>query len=339
MKVVTAQDVLGKKVLLRMDIDVPIKDGKVLDPFRIDAGIPTLKLCLESASEVIVLGHIGRPEGKEISALSVEPIWNYLEVHGFGSELHLGKLKLLENLRFELGEDDCDEAYAKTLADLGDVYVNEAFASAHKSASTTMLPQLLPSYVGLRFSLEVEKLLSVKQGPEHPLVVIIGGAKIEDKLGVVETLSHVADHILLGGKLPVEIMDKGIHLPNNVWIAELGESGEDIAAQTIQDWSEIIQGARMIVWNGPMGKFEEYNNSETKNLAELILKSNAKTIVGGGDTLGALTRYNLLDQFSTSTEAGPERFVSTGGGAMLKILENGTLPTIDALNSSDVSSS
>lgn len=329
MKVVSADAVANKKVLLRMDIDVPIKDGKVIDPFRIDSGLPTLKLCLENASEVIILGHIGRPEGKEIKALSVEPIWDYLEINGFGSFLHLGKLKLLENLRFEVGEEQKSLDYAQNLAALGEVFINEAFASSHEAASTTILPKLLPSYFGLRFAKEVEVLTKVRSNPNPPLVVIIGGAKIEDKLGVVESLAKVADFVLLGGKLPAEIKEKGLILPSNVKVAQMKENGEDISDETLNEWINTLNAAKTIVWNGPVGKFEDLNNNQTKVLAENILKTESGTevIIGGGDTIGALTRYELIEDFKDS-----RFFISTGGGAMLKFLEKGTLPTIDAIN-------
>ncbi|MDO8638323.1 MAG: phosphoglycerate kinase [Candidatus Daviesbacteria bacterium] len=314
MQVVTPELVHGKKVLLRLDIDVPIKDGKVVDDFRLKAGLPTLKMCLENAQEVIIMGHIGRPKGFD-PELSVEPIYDWLESQGLSSHIECGKLKLLENLRFEVEEDNCDLAYARQLASLGDVFVNEAFASYHESASTTVLPTLLPHFAGLRFAEEVEKLTEVRDNPKHPLVAIIGGAKVEDKLPVVEAMSKIADYVLVGGKLAGQSSD-------NILIAELNEVGTDVTAETIEKWKPIIREAKMIVWNGPLGKIEEPKNFQTHELANIIIQSEAESVVGGGDTIGYLGKLGLLERFS---------FVSTGGGAMLKFLIEGTLPTIEAL--------
>ncbi len=331
---VTAQAILGKKVLIRMDLDLPIEGGKVIDGFRLEMGFPTLRLCLEHAREVIVLGHIGRPGGRVVPALSVKPIWEFLELSGFGSELHLGKLKLLDNLRFEAGEDQCDAKYAKQLALLGEIFVNESFAAYHKSSSVTLLPKLLPSFAGLHFLKEVSALKQIRDNPKHPLLVIIGGAKIMDKLGVVKKLAGVADNLLIGGKLPSEIKEQGLKLPDNVLVADMIEDGLDITPRTLNSWSEHIKKSKMIVWNGPMGKIETSvvsrqtsdNNKGTYELAKMILKSKAEVIIGGGDTVGFLQTAGLLDQFMK------KGLVSTGGGAMLKFLEDGTLPSIEALN-------
>lgn len=321
MQVVSPELVQGKKVLLRMDLDVPLKDGKVQEDFRLKAGLPTLKLCLEHASEVIVMGHIGHPDGEDRS-LSVEPIYDWLVNQGLSSHLSSGKLKLLENLRFESGEERGDLEYAKELALLGNFFINEAFAAYRKAASTTVLPTLLPHFAGLRFAQEVEKLTKVRENPEHPLVVIVGGAKVKDKLPAAEAMAKIADYVLVGGKIASEIQNSKFKV-QNVLVGELNEEGMDITKETVESWKKIIVEAKMIVWNGPLGKVEEPKNFQTHEVANLVISSGAETILGGGDTITYLNKLGLLERFS---------FISTGGGAMLKFLTEGTLPTIEVLN-------
>ena len=330
MQVITPDLILGKKVLLRFDIDVPIENGQIVDDFRLKAGLPTLKLCLENASQVILLGHIGRPSG-ENPKLSVAPIYKWLmENNDLYSHLTSGKLKLLENLRFEEGESfdstqdlrDENVNFAHELAKLGDYYINEAFATYHPAASTTILPTLLPHSAGLNFAKEVEVLTKVRNNPGKPLVAILGGAKVEDKLPVIKAMSGVADYILVGGKLVSEIRSQNIKLPENVQIADLNEDGFDITPESIGRWQEHILKAKTIVWNGPLGKVEDEKNDQSRKIAQLILQSGAESIIGGGDTISAINKWGMLDKFS---------FVSTGGGAMLKLLTDGTLPTIEVL--------
>lgn len=322
MLIITPEFIKGKRVLLRLDIDVCLKDGVVEDDFRLRAGLPTLELCLQHASQTIIMGHLGRPEGKEDSKLSVVPIYNWLEKQGLSSHLTSGKLKILENLRFEEGEITAALQYAKELANLGEVYVNEAFAAYHSAASTTVLPTLLPHVAGLRFAQEVEKLTEARDNPQRPLVVILGGAKVEDKLPLIEIMSKIADYILVGGKIAGEMARSTSQELKNILVAELNEEGTDITAETVKKWEKIIREARMIVWNGPLGKVEEPKNFQTHKIANLVIASGAETIIGGGDTLGYLEKLGLLGRFG---------FVSTGGGAMLEFLTKGTLPTIEAL--------
>lgn len=331
MQTVQPQLIFGKKVLLRLDIDVPIEEGKVAEDFRLKAGLPTLKLCLEHAHYVVILGHLGRPEGTVMKSLSVEPIYNWLVEQGFASSLENGKLKILENLRFEEGEEKADLEYAKQLAGFGDFFVNEAFASYHPAASTTVLPTLLPHAAGLRFAQEVEKLTEVLHHPQRPMIAIIGGAKVEDKLPVIKKMSQLADIVLIGGKLAGELKDNhhliGEH-GHKVAVAQLNEEGTDITPATVQAWTSMVAHTRMIIWNGPVGKIENQGQENlgsargTYELAQVLSNSEAEVIIGGGDTVAALDNWDMLDKFS---------FVSTGGGAMLKFFIDGTLPTIDAL--------
>lgn len=324
-----------------MDLDVPLGEssGKklvVLDDYRLRVVLPTIRMCLENAAEVIIMGHLGRPEGKEIPELSVEPIYDWFwEIGEIREFIKNDKLRFLENLRFEPGEDNCDLEYAKELASLGDFFVNEAFAAYHPASSATILPKLLPHACGLHFAQEVRVLGGVRDNPKRPLVVIIGGAKVEDKLPAVLAMSKIADHVLVGGKLVGEITvtaDFASSLPDNVLLGVLNEQETDLTPESISAWEKIIKEAKMIVWNGPAGWIEDSNLQNEKKLgsargtyqlAQMIINSGAEGIVGGGDTVGFLNRLGLLGKFG---------FVSTGGGAMLKFLETGTLPTIEALS-------
>lgn len=323
MQVVSKELVNGKKVLLRLDLDVPLGKGtggrvQVTEDFRLRAALPTVKLCLENASSVVAIGHVGRPEGKVVAGLSMEPIRAWFKNQGF-------QLQIEENLRFNPGEDSCDLEFAKKLAQMGNFYINEAFAAHHKAASTTVLPTLLLHAAGLRFASEVEKLTKVRENPKKPFVAIMGGAKVEDKLPVIQALAQRADAVLVGGKLIHEIREKQPDLPKNVMVGKLNEDGFDIAAETVAAWAGLISKAAMIVWNGPLGKFEDPKYDQTKRVIEMILESSAEVIIGGGDSVAALNQYGLLEK------AEDKAFVSVGGGAMLKFLSDGTLPTVDVL--------
>ena len=326
MKTVSSNLVKGKKVLLRYDMDVGLSKNedvgwKVEEDFRLKAGLFTLRLCLDYAQEVILMGHIGRPNGEDPN-FSVEPIYDWLYDNGFKSQLESGKLKLLENLRFEDGEESGDLDYAKELASLGNFFVNEAFASHHMAASTTVLPTLLPHAAGLNFTKEVEVLTKVREDPKRPLVAIIGGVKIEDKLSAIKALVNIADKVLVGGKLTEAILAENVDNNGKLLVAKLNEMGTDITRENIEQWEKIILEAKMILWNGPLGKVEDQQNDSTKKVAYIVLESGAETILGGGDTIKVIDSLGLLPKVS---------FVSTGGGAMLEFLTTGTLPTIEVL--------
>lgn len=314
MQVVNPQIISGKKVLLRYDIDVVLQP---LEEFKLKAGLETLNLCLQNASEVILMGHLGRPEGKIVEDLKVEPIRRW-----FKEKVQSKKLKVLENLRFDPREEAGDPAFAKELAQMGDFYVNEAFSSYRPAVSTTILPTLLPHAAGLHFAEEVRRLGEVRDNPKKPFIAIMGGAKVKDKQPVIEVLAQRADAVLVGGKLVAEIREQNLQLPPNVLVGKLNETGFDIAAETTEAWRDLIMKARMIVWNGPLGKFEDPKNDQTKKVGELVIASGAQSIVGGGDIIAALNQAGLLEKIS---------FVSVGGGAMLKFLSQGSLPTIEAL--------
>lgn len=318
MQIVNAQIIAGKRVLLRYDIDVQITSGKVTEDFKLRAGLPTLKLCLGNAKAVILMGHVGRPEGQLIAALSVEPIRQWFQDQGFSGQ----DFKILENLRFDPREEACDLAFAKELAGMGDIYINEAFGSYRPAVSTTVLPTLMPHAAGLHFAEEVRILTGVRDNPKKPFVAIMGGAKVADKLPVITELSKKADVVLVGGKLINELPSA---LPGNVLVGMLTSDGLDISPETVEAWRNLIMRAKMIIWNGPLGKFEDSKNDATKKVAEIILDSGAQIVIGGGDSVAALDQYGLLE------EAEGKAFVSVGGGAMLKFLAEGTLPTIEVL--------
>lgn len=337
-----------KTVLLRLDIDVPLENGKVIDDFRLKAALPTLKLCLENSSKVVIIGHLGRPGGREVPSLSVAPVYQWFSKSGFKQDLGSGKLRLLENLRFDKGEEEASIEYAHSLVDLVDpenkgdvIFVNEAFTAHHPAASTTVLPKLLPHFAGLQFAKEVEKLAEIKNNPKRPLVAIIGGVKIEDKGPAIEALSKFANTVLVGGKIVDSSLEPEFfglvsgsaskkfsvsRSASNILLAKLTEDGLDITEDTLDLWEGIIKGAKEILWNGPVGKVEDKDSTKgTEKLAKIILESKAEVIVGGGDTVGFLGSAGMLEKFE---EHG---FVSTGGGAMLEFLTKGTLPTIEAL--------
>lgn len=327
MQVVSPELIQNKRVLLRLDLDVPLREAQgkpiIEDDTRLLAGMDTLGLCLEFATTVTICGHLGRPEGKEVPGLSVKPIVDWIE-EGYGHiQLPEGKLHILENLRFEPGEDGMDPVFAQELASHGDFYVFEAFATHNPSVSTTMIPALLPHAAGLRFAHEVEELLQVRENPIKPLVVILGGAKVDTKMPVIKAMAGKADAVLVGGKLALEIKEQGItDLGPNVMVAKMSDDGFDISDETLGAWANLMKTAKQIVWNGPVGKFEDPKYNQSEKIAQAIIDSGAKSIIGGGDTISAVTKYGLVDKFT---------FVSTGGGAMLKLLADGTLPTIEAL--------
>ena len=236
-------------------------------------------------------------------------------------------VNLLENLRFWPEEEENNQDFAKTLASFGDAYVNECFAASHRShASIASIPKFLPAFAGFNLIKEIEELGKILQSPARPLVAIIGGAKLETKLPVIYNLAKVADRVLVGGRLMFEADRRS--LPENVVLAHDDIDAKDIGEGSVQIFREVINQAKMIVWNGPMGVFEEpkYING-TRQLANSVIASGAYSVVGGGDTISALNKFGLTDKID---------FISTGGGAMLEFLAGKTLPGIEVLNSSKV---
>jgi phosphoglycerate kinase len=335
-------DVAGKRVLVRVDFNVPLEEGRVADDTRIRAALPTLELLLErGAANLVLCSHLGRPKGED-PAFSMEPVRRrLLEL------LPDDRVQLLENTRFHLGETKNDPAFARELAAHGDLYVNDAFGSAHRAhASTEGVAHLLPAYAGLLLERELEELGSLLEGPERPFVAVLGGAKVEDKIGVLDSLGERADVLLVGGKMAEELREREdrsrARLPTDVVAAAAFEAdaewrvvgakevpegwlGLDIGPETRKSFASEIARAKTVFWNGPMGVFEWEPFAEgTKAVALAVATADAHTVVGGGDSVRAVGELGLADRID---------WVSTGGGASLELLEGKELPGVTAIPS------
>jgi phosphoglycerate kinase len=313
-------NVNGKKVLLRADLDVSLDEK-----YRLNSLIPTVKYLSENEAKIILIGHKGRPKGEVKKELSLEPIGKLFEDvirDKLGEEfLRNLDMQLMENLRFNKGEEENDEHFARHIAESGEVFVNDAFAASHrKHASIVLLPKLLPHAAGLRFSEEVENLEKVTNNPKKPVVAILGGVK-EDKLKYLEEVRKIADTVLVGGRLP-DLMDED-YSEKGVVVARLIPDKEDLTIHSIEQFEAEIEKAGTIFLIGPMGRFEEEGHLQgTKRVFEAVSKSSAFKLAGGGDTEAAIERLKLNSKFD---------WISVGGGASLEFLTKGTLPGIDAL--------
>ena len=339
-------EVAGKTVLVRADLNVPLDDGRVADDTRIRASLPTLELLLErGAAELRVCSHLGRPKTEEDRAkYAMAPVAARLR-----ELLPEERIHVLENTRFNPGETANDEGFAHELADGCDLYVDDAFGSAHRAhSSTEAVAHLLPAYAGLLLVAELEHLGRLLGDVEHPFVLISGGAKVEDKLGVLRNLGGRADTVLIGGKMAEELrgenpLDFEVELPVDVvGAAEFAADAEsrvcpydalpdgwlglDIGPDTRTRFTEALARARTIFWNGPMGVFEWPRFAEgTKAVAEAVAANDAAfSVVGGADSVRALSELGLADRVS---------WVSTGGGASLELLEGKELPGVAAIPS------
>lgn len=312
-------DVEGKRVLVRADLDIDIGEN-----YRLEALLPTLEYLSSRNAKIIVIGHLGRPCGKIVDELRIKPVEEELRKIAKGIDF-----EILENLRFDPGEEANDEMYAKKLASNGDIYVNEAFASSHRnSASITALPKLLPHAAGFRFEQEVNNLSKVFENPAKPVVFVVGGSK-DDKKEYINSLESFADKILVGGRLPEYYGDLALESVRNVGsgdkiiMANLIQDKEDITLNSIERFEEEISKAGTVVLAGPMGRYEDEGHRQgTERVFKAVAASNAFKIVGGGDSLSVLSLYSLKDKFD---------WVSVGGGAMLEFLAKKTLPGIKAL--------
>jgi len=337
-------DVHRKRVLVRADLNVPIEDGRVADDTRIVAALPTLRWLLEQgAAEVLVCSHLGRPKTEEDrERYSLRPVEEELRRH-----VDDRRLRVLENTRFDPRETKNDPELANELAELADVYVNDAFGSAHRAhASTEGVAHLLPAYAGLLLEQELEQLGRLLGEVERPFLVVLGGAKVDDKIGVIENLGRRADRLLVGGKMAEQIrteqrtFDVEMLLPTDVVVATEvsadadaevaaadavpdGRLGLDIGPETRRRYAEDLSAAGTIFWNGPMGVFELEPFAEgTRAVAQAIAESEAYSVVGGGDSVRAVQELGLADRIS---------WVSTGGGASLEFLEGKDLPGVAAI--------
>ena len=357
-KSVKDADVAGKRVLVRVDFNVPLKDGIVQDDLRIRTALPTLELLHKnSAAKIILLAHLGRPDGKVVDGLRMA------QVEARVRELTQVPFELRENLRFDPREEANDEAFAKELAGLGDIFVNEAFADSHRAhASIVGIPKFLPGYAGLRFEEEVRALSGALTPPQGALA-IIGGAKFETKEQIIKKLLGLYAEVLLGGALandvikarglpfggslisdipvPVDVAsNERLVVPTDAIFAEEGSNAErsgfvvdiragegiiDIGPATSKQWAGKVSKASFVLWNGPMGIYEQGYRDGTDVLAAELVRSGVPAVVGGGDTAAAVSKFSFDPQ---------KVFISTGGGAMLQFLADGTLPAIEALKTS-----
>jgi phosphoglycerate kinase len=331
-------DVGDKRVLVRSDLNVPLEDGRVADETRIRASLPTLQYLLEhDAKEVAVCSHLGRPEGSD-PAFSMTPVARRLR-----ELLPDERLDVLENTRFDPGETTNDPGFARRLADDYELFVEDAFGSVHRShASTVGVAELLPAYAGLLLERELEELGKLLGEVERPFVLVSGGAKVEDKLGVLRNLGGKADTVLVGGKMAEQLRDENplgfpVELPTDVVAAEAFEKdaetkvvpyhaltegwlGLDIGPETRAAFAAEIAKAKTIFWNGPMGVFEWPAFAEgTKAVAQAVAAADAFSVVGGADSARALHELGLQDDVS---------WLSTGGGAALELLEGKDLPGV-----------
>jgi phosphoglycerate kinase len=337
-------DVAGKRVLVRSDLNVPLEDGRVADETRIEASLPTLRLLLErGAADVRVCSHLGRPKGPD-PAFTIEPVRERLR-----ELLPDERIEVLENTRFNPGETKNDPGFARELADGCDLFVEDAFGSVHRAhASTVGVAGLLPAYAGLLLERELEELGKLLGEVERPFVLVSGGAKVEDKVGVLRKLGSKADTVLIGGKMAAEIASQSpldgvnVELPVDVVAAAAFEPDADamvVASDQVPDgWLALdigpetsdlfrarIEDARTIFWNGPMGVFEWPRFAAgTKAVAEAVARADAFSVVGGADSIRALNELGLTDQVS---------WASTGGGAALELLEGKELPGVSVIPS------
>jgi phosphoglycerate kinase len=332
-------DVAGKVVLVRADLNVPLENGAVADDTRIRASLPTLRLLLDRhASEIHVCSHLGRPKGVDES-FRMAPVERRLR-----ELLPDERIRVLENTRFNAGETKNDEAFALELADGCDLYVDDAFGSAHRAhSSTEAVAHLLPAYAGLLLEEELGNLGRLLGDIERPFVLVSGGAKVDDKLGVLQNLGGRADTVLIGGKMAEQLreenpLDFDVELPVDVVgaaefdadaesgtfpVDEIPEGwlGLDIGPKTRERFAAELALAKTIFWNGPMGVFEWPRFADgTRAVAEAVAGNReAFTVVGGADSVRALNELGLADRIS---------WVSTGGGASLELLEGKELPGV-----------
>lgn len=389
MRTLDDADVRGARALVRVDYNVPIRNGAVADPTRIDASLPTLQRLADSgAHSLILMSHLGRPEGSRVSELSLSPARERVEallqrpvslapdcvgeeIERLAADLPAGGVLLLENLRFHSEEEANDDGFARRLARLGSLFVNDAFGTAHRAhASTVGVAAHLPSVAGLLLQREIEALSRLLVGAEEPFVAVIGGAKVSSKLAVLEQLMKVVDVLVIGGAmaytflsargvavgaslvepelertasdllararaaqvevlLPVDHVvavsgDRTIPRTTNGPEIDSGDVGLDIGPRSAEQFARQVRGAATVLWNGPVGMFEEAAYAAgTDAVAAAVAASSGTTVVGGGDSVAAVNAAGVADRIT---------HISTGGGASLELLEGRELPGIAALS-------
>lgn len=332
-------DVFGKRVLLRMDTDVPVVNNRVADDTRLRASIPTVKyLVEEGCGQIIVLGHRVRPplryasrgklDEKVIKAFSLRPVAEHLEKlleKELGKDFEKLDMYMAENLRFFKGEEANRLGFAEGLAQNGDIYVNDAFAASERAhASIVGLPEVLPSAAGFSLIKEVESLEKILKNPKKPVVVVLGGGKA-DKAHFIPKFLEIADWVLVGGLLAKYVDSYCTDTKHGgacVAAAYLGPHYHDITPDSAHNFVEIIKSAGTLVWNGPMGDIDSGYWDATKVIAQAVADSPSYTVVGGGDTLHVVSKMKLSSKINQ---------ISVGGGAMLEFLAHDDLPGLKAL--------
>ncbi len=390
-KTIREIDVKNKKVIVRVDFNVPLDDDlDITDDTRIRLSLPTIEYLRNNDARIILMSHLGRPKGKPEDRFRLDPVAKRLEeltgarVKKFDETFSLeikdyidksmsdDEIVILENLRFSPGEKENDRDFSKSLASLADIYVDDAFGAAHRAhASVVGIPEFLPAVSGLLMEKEVETLTALLESPQRPFLTILGGSKVSDKIKVIKNLMEKVDSLILGGGMTYTFLkaqgyeigksicendqldyardmielakknDVNFLLPVDITIAPefdknsekkvvsidsipAGWMGLDIGIRSIEIFKKEIQNASTIFWNGPVGVFEwEKFSSGTKNIALAVAESNAITVVGGGDTVAAVKKYDVSDKIS---------HVSSGGGAAMELLEGKLLPGIEVLN-------
>ena len=390
LKTIDQLDASGKRVVLRVDFNVPVKDGVVTDDTRIKAALPTIKHLLERGARLVLMSHRGRPSGEgfeeefslrpaalRLSELLGSPVVFATDVVGPDAQAKAASLKdgqvlLIENLRFDKREKKNDPAFCQELAKLGEVYVNDAFGTAHRAhASTAGLANLLPAYAGYLMANEVSTLTGMLDQPKRPFVAILGGSKVSDKIQVIDALMDKADTLIIGGGMCFTFLlaqgkKVGTSLKEEDWVERAGEMikraaekdvklllpvdvvvadkfaedantktvsvdeipddmmGLDIGPETAKIYAQAIAEGKTVFWNGPMGVFEmDAFAVGTKDVALAVAANKeADTIIGGGDSVAAVNKFDLADQMT---------FISTGGGASMELVEGKELPGVAAL--------
>ena len=390
LKTIDQLDASGKRVVMRVDFNVPVKDGVVTDDTRIKAALPTIKHFLEQGARLVLMSHRGRPSGEgfeeefslrpaalRLSELLGSPVVFAVDVVGPDAQAKAASLKdgqvlLIENLRFDKREKKNDPAFCEELAKLGEVYVNDAFGTAHRAhASTAGLANLLPAYAGYLMANEVSTLTGMLDQPKRPFVAILGGSKVSDKIQVIDALMDKADTLIIGGGMCFTFLiaqgkKVGTSLKEEDWVERAGEMikraaekdvklllpvdvvvadkfaedantktvtvdeipddmmGLDIGPETAKIYAQAIAEGKTVFWNGPMGVFEmDAFAVGTKDVALAVAANKeADTIIGGGDSVAAVNKFDLADQMT---------FISTGGGASMELVEGKELPGVAAL--------
>jgi len=386
-------DVRGKRVVVRVDLNVPVEKGAVTDLTRIERVAPTIRELAEKGAAIVVLAHFDRPKGQVVPEMSLRPIapalstavgrpvsfadtdWRDGKGEAAAAAIGPGSILLVENTRFHPGEEKNDAALARTMANLGDVYVNDAFSAAHRAhASTEGVAHLLPAYAGRAMEAELTALEAALTAPERPLVAVVGGAKVSTKLDLLGNLVALADTLVVGGAMAntflkaqghkigkslceeellgtardilakAEAKGSRLLLPVDVVVAKEFKAGApartvdvtavqddemilDVGPRTVAAIGQAFDGARTLVWNGPLGAFETKpfdagTLAAARHAARLTKEGRLITVAGGGDTVAALNAAGVADDFS---------YVSTAGGAFLEWLEGKTLPGVKAL--------